>query len=130
MSKLFNIGDSFAVGNCIDSFNHLSDKHLSPGALLANHFGLEEVNLARTGNSFDGILKDLYISDFSDCSFVSICTPPASRVYARCKAYRPIDKNRDGRLHRLLKKLPDLSLSTEMANAIKYAYSKVNRPAD
>ena len=81
MSKLFNIGDSFAVGNCIESFNAHCENHLSPGALIADHFGLEEMNYARNGNSFDGILKDLFTLDFSDCSLISICTPPASRVY-------------------------------------------------
>ena len=64
MSKLFNIGDSFAVGNCIESFNAHCENHLSPGALIADHFGLEEMNYARNGNSFDGI-KDL-LHDFSD----------------------------------------------------------------
>ena len=52
MSKLFNIGDSFAVGNCIDSFNSKTDFHLSPGGLIADFFNLDELNYAKNGNSF------------------------------------------------------------------------------
>ena len=129
MSKLFNIGDSFAVGNCIESFNTHCENHLSPGALIADHFGLEEMNYARNGNSFDGILKDLFTLDFSDCSLISICTPPASRVYFRCTQSRQIDKGlRVPRLNKLVQKFPGLKLSSETVDAIKLAFTLVDRP--
>ena len=131
MSKLFNIGDSFAVGNCIDSFNSKTDFHLSPGGLIAEFFNLDELNYAKNGNSFDGILKDLYTLDFTDCSLISVCTPPATRIFVRTTTPRPIDKElRIPRLNKLLSKFPGLKLSQDTIDAVKYAFSYVPRPKD
>ncbi len=82
MLKLYNLGCSFARGNLADSYNHLSNQNIGPGTLLAKFLKREEVNLARNGNSLDGILKDLYTNNFEKDSLILIGTPPKVRFYA------------------------------------------------
>ena len=43
MSKLYNLGCSFARGNIADKCNHLCETHLGPGKLIADYLNFEEV---------------------------------------------------------------------------------------
>ena len=92
MSKLYNLGCSFARGNIADRCNHLCDTHLGPGTLISDYLNLEEVNLARNGNSLDGILKDLYFRDFDNDSLILIGIPPKVRFYV--PTYEAIEQNK------------------------------------
>ena len=51
MSKLYNMGCSFAYGNCVPQRNKLSNEHRSPGTYIAEYMKRDEVNLARNGYS-------------------------------------------------------------------------------
>ena len=64
MLKLYNLGCSFAYGNCVPTRNNIGDEHKGPGTFLAKYLQREEVNLARNGNSIDGVLRKLYTYDY------------------------------------------------------------------
>ena len=78
-SKLYNLGCSFAYGNCVPTRNKLGNEHRGPGTYVAEHLGYEEINLACNGNSIDGILRRLYTDKFETGSIILIGVPPASR---------------------------------------------------
>ena len=66
MSKLYNLGCSFAYGNCAPRRNKLCNQHKGPGTYIAKYLDRKEVNLARNGNSIDGVLRRLYTYDTWD----------------------------------------------------------------
>ena len=57
--KVVNFGCSFAYGNCVDRHDHLSPNHRSVATGIAETYGLTEINLARPGNSNEGILDNV-----------------------------------------------------------------------
>lgn len=95
MNKLYNIGDSFSYGNCIDSYETFADdyKHLSPGDIIAQELGYEHVNLASPGLSPDGVLRRLYSNTFEKDSFLLIGIPPENRFQTVGKD--PREQHRD-----------------------------------
>ena len=59
IAKIINFGCSFAYGNRAASFSFLGSEHKSVASGLAKHYDLEEFNLARPGNSNEGILDNV-----------------------------------------------------------------------
>ena len=140
MSKCFNIGCSFALGNRAISYGKLVDKHICPGDLFGDYFNLECVNIARNGNSLDGILRDLYVTDISKDSLIVIGIPPADRQYMLSHNDMVIDKNERlnglARFQRseefnLLRKSrdpEDIARINEIKKCIKLCFSSPVRP--
>lgn len=77
--KLYNLGCSFAYGNCAVYRDTLCSEHKSIGTVVARHLGYEEVNLARNGNSIDSITRRLFVEKFESNCFMLIGLPPAGR---------------------------------------------------
>lgn len=123
MLKLYNLGCSFARGNLADNFNQICEKNIGPGKILAEYLNREEVNLARNGNSLDGILKDLYTYDFEKNSLILIGTPPKVRFYAFShKLVTKTNPIRKTKAREILKKLTQKN--KDAAKTILYAFSK------
>lgn len=57
--NVVNFGCSFAYGNCAESHDRLSSEHRSVATGVAETYGLTEINLARPGNSNEGILDNV-----------------------------------------------------------------------
>tara|TARA_B100001057_G_scaffold162660_1_gene163304 strand:+ start:566 stop:1282 length:717 start_codon:yes stop_codon:yes gene_type:complete len=96
MPKLYNIGDSFSYGNCVQSYENFADdnKHLGPGDIIAEELGYEHINLASPGLSPDGVLRRLYTTDFEEVdSFLLIGIPPENRFQTVGQFVR--DQHRD-----------------------------------
>tara|TARA_B100001964_G_scaffold241986_1_gene315638 strand:- start:909 stop:1712 length:804 start_codon:yes stop_codon:yes gene_type:complete len=114
MKYLYNMGCSFAFGNCADKKNHICDTHLSPGTLLAKHLELKEVNYASPGAGIDTVLKRLYTHEFKD-GVVLIGVPHSNRFQVASTKERRQNKERnpykvdktfdDGIIKRLVSKL-------------------------
>tara|TARA_B100001057_G_C22749406_1_gene911140 strand:- start:416 stop:1147 length:732 start_codon:yes stop_codon:yes gene_type:complete len=117
MSKLYNLGCSFAYGNCVPEKNKLCDTHISPGTLIAKHLGYEEVNLACNGNSLDGVLRRLYTWPFEKDGIILIGIPPAGRFQVVHQRQQHTTKERNSK-----SKL--FGRNTEAEECIKYAYTK------
>jgi hypothetical protein len=97
MLKLYNLGCSFARGNCASDLNKITDFNLSPGSMLAEYLNREEINWARNGNSLDGVLKDLYSNEFEKDSIILIGTPPPHRFYILTDNVYPQNPDRIGK---------------------------------
>ena len=54
IERIVNFGCSFAYGNSTESFNKLCEEHKSPATFLGERLDIEEINLARPGNSVEG----------------------------------------------------------------------------
>ena len=95
MNKLYNIGDSFSYGNCVESYETFAEdyKHVSPGDIIARELGYEHVNLASPGLSPDGVLRRLYSNTFEKDSFLLIGIPPENRFQTVGKD--PREQHRD-----------------------------------
>tara|TARA_B100000989_G_scaffold93263_1_gene67655 strand:- start:30369 stop:31085 length:717 start_codon:yes stop_codon:yes gene_type:complete len=96
MPKLYNIGDSFSYGNCVQSYENFADnyKHLGPGDIISDELGYEHINLASPGLSPDGVLRRLYTTNFEEVdSFLLIGIPPENRF--QTIGERPRDQHRD-----------------------------------
>ncbi len=96
MDKLYNIGDSFSYGNCVQSYETFANdyKHLGPGDIIAEELGYEHINLASPGLSPDGVLRRLYTTDFEEVnSFLLIGIPPENRF--QTIGERPRDQHKD-----------------------------------
>lgn len=117
MSKLYNLGCSFAYGNCVPEKNKLCDTHKSPGTFIAKHLGMEEVNLAVNGNSLDGVLRRLYTYDFEKDGIILIGVPPAGRFQIVSYQEQVHNKIRGGQAERTGK-------SVSAKECIKYGFSK------
>lgn len=117
MSKLYNLGCSFAYGNCTPKRNQLCDEHKGPGTMIAQYMDREEVNLARNGNSIDGVLRRLYTYDFEKDGIVLIGVPPSGRFQVINDSEQIYNKER-GYKSSLFGK------TTESQKCIKYAYTK------
>ncbi len=117
MLKLYNLGCSFAYGNCVPTKNELCDTHISPGTLVAKHLGLEEVNLASNGNSLDGVLRTLYTHEFEKGSVILIGVPPAGRFQVITEKEQYKNKQRTG-------KSSLFGGNKKAEKCIKYAYTK------
>lgn len=117
MSKLYNMGCSFAYGNCVPRKNHLCDEHISPGTLVAKHLGLKEVNLAVNGNSLDGVLRRLYTYDFEKDGVILIGVPPSGRFQIVSYQEQVHNKIRGGQSERTGK-------GVSAKECIKYGFSK------
>ncbi len=123
MLKLYNLGCSFARGNLANSYNHISDKNIGPGTVLSNYLNREEVNLARNGNSLDGILKDLYTNKFEKDSLILIGTPPKVRFYTFSKTHvKKINPLRKEKAKKILRKFQNKDKQAE--ETIINAFSK------
>lgn len=59
IKQVVNFGCSFAYGNRASETNVLSDEHRSAATGIAQRLGVPEVNLARPGNSNEGILDNI-----------------------------------------------------------------------
>lgn len=59
IETVVNFGCSFAYGNCAESYDQLINSHRSVATGIAEHYGLAELNLARPGNSNEGILDNV-----------------------------------------------------------------------
>lgn len=97
MDKLYNIGDSFSYGNCVQSYETFANdyKHLGPGDIIAKELGYEHINLASPGLSPDGVLRRLYTTDFEEVnSFLLIGIPPENRFQTVAINPREEHKNR------------------------------------
>ena len=117
MLKLYNLGCSFAYGNCVPTRNVICDEHKGPGTFLAEYLQREEVNLARNGNSIDGILRKLYTYDFDKNGIVLIGVPPAGRFQTISSIEQRYNKERTTKANIFGK-------NSEAQNCIKYAYTK------
>ena len=117
MSKLYNLGCSFAYGNCVPEKNKLCDTHKSPGTFIAKHLGYEEVNLACNGNSLDGVLRRLYTWPFEKDGLVLIGVPPAGRFQIVHPTEQHTNKERNF-------KAKLFGGNREAEECIKYAYTK------
>ncbi len=78
--RLINIGCSFSYGNVISEYETFADAHVSPGTLVAQHLGCEEVNIASPGLSLDGVLRRLHSFEFEDTDVYLIGLPPCIRL--------------------------------------------------
>ena len=92
--RLINIGCSFSYGNCISEYETFSDKHVSPGTIVAEHLGCEEVNLASPGLSLDGVLRRLHSFNFERQDKFLIGLPPNVRMQYVSKVPRNQNKIR------------------------------------
>lgn len=86
MNKLYNIGDSFAYGNCLKTFEEFATDgngniiHRSLGDFIADELGYEHINLASPGLSPDGVLRRLYTNNFDEIdSLLLVGIPPENR---------------------------------------------------
>ena len=117
MLKLYNLGCSFAYGNCVPTRNVVGDKHKGPGTFLAEYLQREEVNLARNCNSVDGVLRRLYTHNFDKNGIVLIGVPPAGRFQVVSKIEQRYNKER-------ATKASVFGKTSKAQNCIKYAYTK------
>ena len=117
MLKLYNLGCSFAYGNCVPTRNVIGDKHKGPGTFLAEYLQRKEVNLARNGNSIDGVLRKLYTYDYEKNGIILIGVPPAGRFQVISKIEQRYTKER-------ATKASVFGKTTPAQNCIKYAYTK------
>ena len=117
MSKLYNLGCSFAYGNCVPTRNKLCDEHRGPGTYIAEYLNIHEVNLARNGNSIDGVLRKLYTYDFEKDGIVLIGVPPSGRFQVITNNEQIYNKKRGY-------KASFFGKTDESQNCIKYAYTK------
>ena len=117
MLKLYNLGCSFAYGNCVPTRNKICDEHKGPGTFLAEYLQREEVNLARNGNSIDGVLRKLYTYDFDKNGIVLIGVPPAGRFQVITGVEQRYNKERKTKANLFGK-------TSEAQTCIKYAYTK------
>ena len=117
MSKLYNLGCSFAYGNCVPRRNQLGDEHRGPGTYIAEYFNMHEENLARNGNSIDGVLRKLYTYDFEKGGIILIGVPPSGRFQVVGHNEQVYNKER-GYKSSLFGK------TSEAQNCIRYAYTK------
>jgi len=117
MLKLYNLGCSFAYGNCVPTRNVIGNEHKGPGTFLAQYLNRSEVNLARNGNSIDGILRRLYTHKFDKNGIILIGVPPAGRFQVVSKIEQRYNKER-------ATKASVFGKTTPAQNCIKYAYTK------
>lgn len=122
MLKLYNLGCSFARGNLADSYNHICEKNIGPGTILSNHLNREEINIARNGNSLDGILKDLYTNEFEKDSLILIGTPPKVRFYTFGE--KVVSKTNPFRKEKAREILGKFTKNKLAENTIIHAFSK------
>lgn len=61
ITTIVNFGCSFAYGNRAAEFDTLCEEHRSPATYLAERLGLKEINLARPGNSNEGIVDTVLL---------------------------------------------------------------------
>lgn len=116
MSKLYNMGCSFAYGNCVPERNKLCKEHKSPGTYVAKHLNLKEVNLARNGGSIDGVLRKLYTHTFDLGGVVLIGVPPAGRFQVVSTIEQRYNKER-------ATKASIFGKNSTAQECIKYAYT-------
>ena len=119
MLKLYNLGCSFAYGNCVPTRNVICDEHKGPGTFLAEYLQREEVNLARNGNSIDGVLRKLYTYDFDKNGIVLIGVPPAGRFQVITGVEQNYNKERKAKANLLGK-------TSKAQTCIKYAFCFLN----
>ena len=117
MSKLYNMGCSFAYGNCVPQRNKLSNEHRSPGTYVAEYMKRDEVNLARNGYSIDGVLRRLYSNKFEKDGFVLIGVPPSGRFQVVGFNEQTYNKERGH-------KSSIFARNNEAENCMKYAFTK------
>ena len=117
MSKLYNMGCSFAYGNCVPQRNKLSGEHRSPGTYVAEYMKKDEVNLARNGYSIDGVLRRLYSHKFEKNSFILIGVPPSGRFQVVSFDEQTYNKERGN-------KASIFGRNKEAENCMKYAFTK------
>ena len=117
MSKLYNLGCSFAYGNCAPRRNKLCNEHKGPGTYIAKYFDRKEVNLARNGNSIDGVLRRLYTYDFEKDGIVLIGVPPSGRFQVVGHEEQIYNKER-------AYKSSIFGKTNEAQKCIRYAYTK------
>ena len=117
MLKLYNLGCSFAYGNCVPTRNVIGNEHKGPGTFLAQYLNRSEVNLARNGNSIDGILRRLYTHKFDKNGIILIGVPPAGRFQVVSKIEQRYNKER-------ATKASVFGKTSNAQNCIKYAYTK------
>ena len=117
MSKLYNLGCSFAYGNCVPTRNKLCNEHRGPVTYIAEYLNIQEVNLARNGNSIDGVLRKLYTYDFEKDGVVLIGVPPSGRFQVVGHLEQRYNKER-GYKSGLFGK------TDESQTCIRYAYTK------
>ena len=80
--RLINVGCSFSYGNIISEYETFADKHISPGTLVAEYMGIEELNIASPGLSLDGVLRRLHSYEFQRDDVFLIGLPPNLRLQA------------------------------------------------
>ncbi len=80
--RLINVGCSFSYGNIISEYETFADKHISPGTLVAEYMGIEELNIASPGLSLDGVLRRLHSYEFKRDDVFLIGLPPNLRLQA------------------------------------------------
>ena len=117
MSKLYNMGCSFAYGNCAKGRNILCDEHRSPGTYIAEYLNIHEVNLARNGFSIDGVLRRVYTTDFEKDSVVLIGVPPSGRFQVVSFDEQVYNKERGS-------KASIFGKNSEAENCIRHAFTK------
>lgn len=131
MKHIYNLGCSFAYGNCAESKNVLG-KHLSPGMLLAEHLNLKEINYAVPGCSLDGVLRKLYTYDIKKDGYILIGVPPVFRFnyVAKLKSIDPTKKPREKKVSlykRILNKIVRDEKDTrlfEPSDTRKFAFTR------
>jgi len=117
MLKLYNLGCSFAYGNCVPTRNVIGNEHKGPGTFLAQYLNRSEVNLARNGNSIDGVLRKLYTYNYEKDGIILIGVPPAGRFQVVSKTEQRYNKER-------ATKASVFGKTSNAQNCIKYAYAK------
>ena len=117
MTKLYNLGCSFAYGNCVPTRNELCEEHRGPGTYVAEYLGYEEINLACNGNSSDGVLRRLYTEAFDQNSIILIGIPPAGRYQIIKSKMLYHNKRRKG-------KASLLGRTSKAQTCMEYAYTK------
>jgi len=117
MSKLYNMGCSFAYGNCAKRRNQLCNEHKGPGTFLAHYLNRSEVNLARNGFSIDGILRRVYTTDFEKDGIVLIGVPPSGRFQVVSFDEQIYNKERGS-------KASIFGKNSEAENCIRHAFTK------
>ena len=120
VSKLYNLGCSFAYGNCVPERNKLSEEHKGPGTYVAEYFWgnkNEEINLACNGNSLDGILRRLYTEEITRDNVILIGVPPASR-------FQIVNNHSEIIYNKVRAGKSSWGADSEAQNCIKHAFTK------
>jgi hypothetical protein len=97
--------------------NNIGDEHKGLGTFLAEYLNREEVNLARNGNSIDGVLRKLYTYDFDKNGIILIGVPPAGRFQVITGVEQVYNKERKVKANLLGK-------TSQAQKCIQYAYTK------